>query len=112
MQTNLHQHLSRCQKPPKGYHKCADGFNQNLSETWRQLQHLPWQKKAYEAVNKDNHELPPYVDTCIQPMENYNNRDINQTPIIMPNERLIYWEQKRPLLQGLPDIYKMDCNND
>ncbi len=104
----IHKHSHRCNKAPKGLYKCAVDFKRNLSEYFRALQLYPWDKCVYQEAKKRYDELPPFADTAIQAEEDPKDRDRAKQPILMPDERIIFWEQKRPLMNGLPDIYGIE----
>jgi hypothetical protein len=111
LKTGIHEHTFTCKKPPQGFHHCRTGKPSGSSQKTQ-----PVFLEVEGGINRDN--LQDKVLTQIMPtpqlspppllyknLDAKNQRDFMKVPILSPpDDELLVWELKRPLLEPLPMI--------
>jgi len=103
LRTGIHTHTFTCKKPPAGRHRCRGAFccGFSFSTTPQWLETITEEDQAGIPLS----EITPAVCTQpIQPQQSKRKRDYKKQPVPPLDDRIIVWELKRPMLQGLPSL--------
>jgi len=96
LQTGIHSHCNSCKQPPAGAKRCRGAKPSGLQEVTGPVQLV----EPEEMVNG----LVPEVQDEVDPFAARSACNCSEEPVPLPDNRVVVWELKRPLLEPLPEL--------